>query len=305
MNIRAASAATPASHSDYRQGFLAVVGAFTIWGLLPLYLKQVSHVPAFQIAAHRLVWGCVVALLWLHARRELPGIATALAQPRTRWLLCTSAALISVNWLLYVWGVANAHVIETSLGYFINPLVNVMLGVLVLSERLNRWQWTAVAIAATGVTYLAWSAGTPPWIALTLACSFGLYGMVRKLAQVDSLVGFACESLLLLPLGLAYLIWCELNGSGAMGHTGMSTAVLLSLGGPLTAVPLVLFGFGALRIPYATVGLIQYMAPTMQLLLGIFLYHEPFDGARAIGFAFIWLALATYAVDGIRRARRV
>jgi chloramphenicol-sensitive protein RarD len=299
------SGAMNTESSAYRRGFAAVAAAFGLWGLFPLYFKELEVVPPLQISAHRLVWGCVVAVLWLLARREVYKVWAALAQPRTRWMLVASAFLISINWVVYVWGVANARVIETSLGYFINPLVNVLLGVIVLSERLNRWQWSAVGLAAIAVVYLTWSAGQPPWISLVLACSFSAYGLVRKIANVDSLVGFACETLLLLPLGIGYLLWAELNGTGALGHTGAGIALLLALGGPLTAIPLVLFGFGTLRIPYSTVGLIQYMAPTIQLLLGVFLYHEPFDGARALGFSLIWLALALYATDGLRRARKV
>jgi len=289
----------------YRQGLAAVAVAFALWGLFPLYFKALQVVPPFQIAAHRLVWGCLVAVLWLLARGELHKVRAALVQPRIRSLLLASAALISVNWVVYVWGVANGRVIESSLGYFINPLVNVLFGVILLSERLNGWQWCAVGLAGIAVAYLTWSAGQPPWISLVLACSFSAYGLVRKIANVESLVGFACETLLLLPIGLGYLIWVQLHGAGALGHTGAGIAVLLGLGGPLTAIPLVLFGFGTLRIPYSTVGLIQYLSPTIQLLLGVFLYQEPFAGARAAGFTLIWLALLLYAADGLRRARKL
>jgi chloramphenicol-sensitive protein RarD len=297
---------TPArDESAYRRGFTAVTSAFLIWGLFPLYIKALHPVPPLQVAAQRLVWGCLFALLCLTLRSELQQLRTALVQPRTRWLLCASAAMISINWIFYVWGVANNRLLETSLGYFVNPLVNVLLGVVVLSERLNRVQWLAVGTAASGVAYLAWSAGQPPWIALVLAFSFGIYGLVRKLANVDSLTGFAGETLLLLPLGLGYLIWCELHGNGAFISQGPVTVSLLIVGGPLTAIPLVLFGFGALRIPYATVGLLQYIGPTMQLLLGVFIYHEPFGGARAVGFTLIWIALAMYATDGLWRSRKL
>jgi chloramphenicol-sensitive protein RarD len=222
-----------------------------------------------------------------------------------RWRLCLSAALISVNWAVYVWGVANDRVVETSLGYFINPLVNVLLGVVVLSERLNRAQWTAVAFAAAGVSYLTWTAGHLPWISLALGISFGLYGLVRKVVHVDALAGFATETLIVLPLGIAYLIWCEMHGAGAFGHAGLDMDMLLILGGPVTAIPLVLFAYGARRIPYSTIGLLQYTAPTIQLLLAVYVYHEPFGGARAVGFALIWAALVIYAVDGIWRARQL
>lgn len=282
-----------------------MAGAFALWGLFPLYFRELAVVPPFQIAAHRVVWGCLVAMVSLLARHELHRVWIALSQPRVRWMLLASAGLISINWVVYVWAVANGRVIESSLGYFINPLVNVLFGVVLLSERLNSWQWSAVGVAAVAVTYLTWSAGQPPWISLVLACSFSAYGLVRKLANVDSLVGFACETLLVLPVASGYLIAEQLQGSGAFGHTGGMIALLLLLGGPLTALPLVLFGFGTLRIPYSTVGLIQYMSPTIQLLLGVFIYHEPFGGARAFGFSLIWMALALYATDGLRRARKL
>jgi chloramphenicol-sensitive protein RarD len=292
------------AHLDGR-GLAAAATAFVIWGLLPLYLKQLQSVPVLQVTAHRLVWGCLFALAWLAARRDLPRVRDALKERRTRWRLCFSAALISINWITYVWGVANDRVIEASLGYFINPLVNVVLGVVVLSERLNRLQWLAVAIATAGVSYLTWHAGHPPWIALTLAVSFGLYGLVRKVLTVDALAGFGAETLLLLPLGVVYLIWCEIDGTASLGHAGAAIGLLLALGGPLTAIPLVLFAFGARRIPYSTVGLLQYMGPTIQLLLGVLVYREPFSSERAVGFALIWTALALYAIDGVRRARRL
>jgi chloramphenicol-sensitive protein RarD len=287
------------------RGLAAAATAFFIWGLLPLYLKFLHAVPVLQVTAHRLVWGCAFALIWLAIRRELPHVWAALRDPRIRSRLCLSAILISMNWITYVYGIANERVVETSLGYFINPLVNVLLGVVVLSERLNRAQWTAVAIAAMGVFYLTWSAGHPPWIALMLAFSFGLYGLVRKVVQVDALAGFASETLVLVPLGIGYLVWCELADVGSIGHAGASINTLLVLGGPLTAIPLVLFAFGARRIPYSTVGLLQYIGPTIQLILAILVFHEPFSHERAIGFSLIWTALAVYAIDGVWRSRRL
>jgi chloramphenicol-sensitive protein RarD len=244
-------------------------------------------------------------LIWLAARGEVSSIRQSLADPQIRWRLCVSAALITINWLAYVWGIANNRVVETSLGYFVNPLVNVMLGVLVLSERLNPAQWSAVALAAAGVGYLTWSAGHPPWIALTLAFSFGLYGLVRKMVRVEALVGFGAETALLLPFGVGYLIWCEYSGIGAFGHAGFNMNALLMLGGPLTAIPLVLFAVGARRIPYSTVGLLQYIGPTIQLLLAVLVYHEPFDSARLTGFSMIWTGLAIYAIDGLWRSRKL
>jgi len=288
-----------------KTGLVACCTAFVIWGLLPLYLKALHAVPVLQLTAQRLVWGCVLAIVWLAISGKLGLVRAALANPSTRWRLCASALLISLNWITYVWGVANNHVVETSLGYFINPLFNVMLGVLVLSERLNRAQWTAVALAAAGVAYLTWSAGRLPWISLALAATFGLYGLVRKVVAVEALAGFAAETLLLLPIGLGYLVWSELHGTGAMGHMGIGTDALLVSGGPLTAAPLVLFALGARRLPYSTVGLLQYIGPTLQLMLGVLVYREPFSGPRVTGFAIIWAALVIYAADGLWRSRKL
>lgn len=296
--------AVPAQQIDAR-GLTAAAGAFFIWGVLPVYLKWLQAVPVLQVTAHRLTWGCVFALAWLAIRGEMKNLRAALANPRVFGWLLVSATLISINWITYVWGVANDRVVETSLGYFINPLLNVLLGVVLLSERLNRAQWIAIGIATTGVAYLTWAAGHPPWISLLLAFTFGLYGFVRKVIQVDALAGLGAETLLLLPIGVGYLIWCEISGVGSMSHAGLGTDLLLLLGGPLTAIPLVLFAYGARRIPYSMVGLLQYIGPTLQLLLGVLVYHEPFRGPRVVGFALIWTALAIYAGDGIWRSRKI
>jgi chloramphenicol-sensitive protein RarD len=254
--------------------------------------------------SHRLVWCCLFVMAWLAFRGQLGGVRAALADRATVLKLSASAVLISINWITYVWGVNNGHVVESSLGYFINPLVNVLLGVLILSERLNRAQWTAVAIAAAGVVWLTLQAGRLPWIALTLAGSFGTYGLIRKVVKVDSITGLATETLLIAPFGLAFLLWSQHDGSGVLGHgPGWLDAMLIG-GGIVTAVPLALFAYGARRIPYSTVGLVQYIGPTIQLLLGVFLWGEPFDRARLIGFALIWTALAIYAVDGVLRSRQ-
>lgn len=302
MNTQANT--VPAAQMDGR-GLAAAAGAFFIWGVLPIYLKWLHAVPVLQVTAHRLTWGCIVAVAWLSARGELVHLWAALKDPRVRARLFLSASLISLNWITYVWGVANDRVVETSLGYFINPLFNVVLGVVALSERLNRAQWSAVALAGFGVAYLTWSAGHPPWLSLVLAFTFGMYGFVRKVIKVDALAGFGAETLLVLPFGIGYLIWCEITGTGAMGHSSLGINTLLVLGGPVTAIPLVLFAYGARRIPYSTVGLLQYIGPTLQLLLGVFAFHEPFGGPRVIGFSLIWSGLAIYALDGIWRTRKI
>jgi len=275
-----------------------------MWGLLPLYLKPMAEVPALQIMAHRVLWCCLLVFGWLAVRGELGAVRAALADPASRIKLIGSAALISVNWLIYVWAVNSGHTVDASLGYFINPLLNVVLGVAVLKEHLNRAQWTAVALAAVGVLYLTLVSGRPPWIALSLAATFGTYGLIRKVVKVESVPGLATETLLLAPFALALLLWSEAHGSGAFGHSSATVHALLVGSGLVTALPLALFAYGARLIPLSTVGLVQYIGPTLQFLIGVLVFHEAFPWTRAIGFAFIWTALAIYAADGAWRARR-
>ena len=288
-----------------RTGLWALIAAFTTWGLLPLYLRELRAVPAGQIMAYRLVLCCVVVLGVLALRGELGAVRVALRRSDTRLRLCASAVLISLNWLLYVWAIQNGRVIESSLGYFINPLVNVLLGVAVLRERLSRVQWGAVALAASGVAYLTWLAGAPPWIALVLALSFGSYGLVRKTVAVDSLAGLGTETLLLTPFGVAYLVWCELSGQGVLRALSAWPLFLLMISGALTAIPLALFTYGARRVRLSTVGICQYIGPSIQLALGIALFGEPFGIERATGFALIWSALALYAGNGMWQGRQL
>jgi chloramphenicol-sensitive protein RarD len=297
--------APPSTAAASGRGVCAAAGAFVIWGLFPLYLFGLTSVSALQITAHRVVWSLVFILVWMGARSELKHIRDAATRPGVLIRLVASAILVSINWLAFVWGVNHDRVVEVSLGYFINPLVNVLLGIFVLSERLNRTQWVAVALAAFGVTWLTWEAGHLPWIALTLAASFGLYGLIRKTANVEALPGLAIEMVVLAPLAALYLLWCELNGIGSFGHSSSLIDWLLILSGIVTAVPLYLFAFGARRIPYSMVGVLQYIGPSLQLACGVLVFGEPFDLARASGFAFIWAALLVYAGDGLWRARAV
>jgi chloramphenicol-sensitive protein RarD len=245
----------------------------------------------------------VFVLAWVAIRGELATIRAALANPNVVWRLAVTAALISLNWLVYVWGVMNGRVVETSLGYFIGPLVNVLLGVVLLKERLAAAQWSAVALAAGGVTYLTIMAGGLPWLALTLAFLFAIYGLIRKIVNVEALPGLATETLILAPLAVGYLLWCESVGSGALGHGELAVSALLLGSGPLTAIALFLFAFGTRLLPYSTVGLLQFIAPTLQFACGVFVLHEPFGRTRAIGFAVIWAALLIYAGQGLRRGR--
>jgi chloramphenicol-sensitive protein RarD len=267
-------------------------------------LHPLRHVSPFQVIAHRVVWSCMFVLAWMAMRGELSSLRATLTNRSVVWRLAVTATLITTNWIVYVWAVANGHVVESSLGYFINPLVNVLLGVALLSERLTRAQWTAVALAAAGVVYLTIMAGSPPWIALILAFSFGTYGLIRKIVKVESLPGLATETLVLLPFAVAYLFWCESAGTGELGHAGPAINALLIGSGPLTAIALFLFAYGARLLPYSTVGVLQYIAPTLQFACGVFAFHEPFERTRAIGFALIWAALLIYAGEGLWLSRR-
>jgi chloramphenicol-sensitive protein RarD len=293
---------TPARLSP--RGLAAGTAAFTIWGLFPVYLHPLSAVPAIQVIAHRVTWSCMFLVAWMLVRGELKQVSATLRQPRLVAGLATSACLITCNWLVYVWSVTHAHIVDTSLGYYINPLVNVVFGVLLLRERLNPVQWIAIALAAVAVAYLTLLAGRPPWIALALALSFSLYGLVRKVITVEALPGLATETLLLLPLAAAYLLWCESVGSGALTASGAGVAALLIGSGIVTAVPLFLFASAARLLPYSTVGVLQYIAPSLQLVCGVLFYHESFAPRRAAGFSLVWVALLLYAADGLWRARR-
>ena len=290
---------TPAS-----KGFIPATAAFVLWGVFPLYFHPLHQISALQIIAHRVVWSCVFVLAWVAIRGELSTIRAALANPSVVWRLAVTAMLISLNWLVYVWGIMNGHVVETSLGYFMGPLVNVLLGVVLLSERLTAAQWTAVALATAGVTYLTIMAGDLPWIALALAFLFAIYGLIRKFVKVESLPGLATETLVLVPVAAGYLLWCESVGTGALGHAGPAVTALLLGSGPLTAIALFLFAFGSRLLPYSTVGLLQFITPTLQFACGVFALHEPFGRTRAIGFGVIWAALLIYAGEGLRLSRK-
>lgn len=298
-------APTPhADPADARKGVTAAVSAFFIWGLFPLYLKPLTHVPAVEILAHRVAWCLLFVLGWLAWKGRLGEVTSAVRDRGVLARLVLSAVLIALNWGLYVWAVSNGRVLEASLGYFIGPLVNVLLGVLVLGERLNPRQWIAVALAAAGVGWLTLAAGGLPWVSLALASSFGIYGMLRKLVRVAAVPGLAVETLLLAPLALAFLASLHSQGSGAFGLPPLHVSLLLAGSGLITALPLALFATGARLIPYSVVGIIQYIGPTLQLLLGVFLYDEPFAGARAIGFCVIWAGLAVYVADSFLRSQR-
>ncbi|WP_066333993.1 EamA family transporter RarD [Azohydromonas lata] len=285
-------------------GILYAALAYVAWGLFPLYFRQVSAVPSLEIVLHRTVWSLVFLLVVLGAMRRFHLLKPALKSPRQLLLFAVSALLLAGNWLVYVWAVNNGHVIDASLGYFINPLVYVLMGYAFLHERLRPLQWAAVALAGAGVLWLTWQAGQLPWIALLLAASFGLYGLMRKTAPLGTLEGLALETLLLAPLAVPALALWTLSGSSAIAQADAPTVGWLLLAGPITAVPLLLFAAGARRIPLGTLGLLQYIGPTLQLLMGVWVFHEPFQGTRVLGFVLIWAALALYSAEGLWAARR-
>ena len=279
--------------------------AFVWWGLFPLYFRIVTTVPAPEILAHRVLWCVLFLAALLTARRQWGWLRPVLSQPKVLGAFAASALLIGANWLAYIWAVQQGHVIEASLGYFITPLVNVLLGVTLLHERLRRGQWVALAIAACGVLWLTVQAGRPPWIALSLAVTFGSYGLLRKIAALGALEGLTLETLLLAPLAVLALGIASLHGSASFPAPDALTNLWLIALGPITAVPLLLFAAGARRLPMATLGIVQYIGPSIQFVLGIWVFNEPFSAMRLVGFACIWLALVIYTLDGWRVSRRV
>lgn len=287
-------------------GILYATLACVCWGLFPIYFRLLGSVPALEIIMHRTVWSLVFVAGILLLRRRWGWLGPVLRQPRQLGLFALSALLLAGNWLVYVWAVNHDHVVDASLGYFILPLVNVALGTALLRERPRPGQWMAVVLAGLGVLWLTWQAGHLPWIALALAFSFGLYGLLRKTAPLGSLDGLALETALLTPLALLALAWWGWQGTAAWLHASPALILGLLAAGPVTAIPLLLFAAGARRIPLTTLGLLQYIVPILQFLCGVWLFNEPLDSARLVGFGLIWLALAGFSAEGIwyQRTRR-
>jgi chloramphenicol-sensitive protein RarD len=303
-----------AEHGDYlenpvvskrmKQGLIAGILAYTLWGLLPAYWKAIQVVPPLEILCHRTIWSLAFVLLLLAIRKQWAWLGQVRSNPRTLLMSLGSACLLGLNWFIYIWAVNSGHVVDSSLGYFITPLVNVLLGVLFLRERLRVWQMVAIGSATLGVLALTLGYGAFPWIALSLALSFGFYGLLRKVSPLGSLEGLSLETATLSLPAVAYLVYLEATGGGSFGHAGTYTTLLLAGTGIVTALPLLLFAFAARQVTLATVGILQYIAPTFQFFLGVLVYGEPFTPARLLGFIPIWLALVIYSVDGLREERR-
>jgi len=290
------------NYTRTRAGLIMGLGAYVLWGVMPLYFKLIGHVAPSEIVAHRILWSLIflaaLASLW----RRWPAIRNAVATPKVFGVLAITAVLIGVNWLVYIWAVLNGHVLAGSLGYYLNPLVNVLLGVVLLKEKLTRAQLAAVGLAAIGVAILAFGAGSGLWISLTLAISFATYGFLRKVAPVDSLEGLSVETAILAPLALGWIIWLGAQGQSGLG-IDTRTTILLVLAGAVTAVPLLLFTAAAKRLPYSTLGFLQYIAPSIQFLLAISIFGESLTTGHIICFGAIWIALAIFAFEGVRLGR--
>lgn len=286
-----------------RRGLLAAVAAYGAWGLLPIFFRLLHHVNPVEIVGQRILWSLLLVMALLLARQSLPGLSTILRDRRLMLPLAGSALMIGMNWLIYVWAVNAGHVIATSLGYFLNPLVNVGLGVLLLHEKLRRGQMAAIGIAAVGVAIMAATALTTLWISVTLALTFAFYGLIRKLTPVAPMMGLGVETLLLTPPAIGYLFWLSAHGGVSFGQD-MTTTILLIIAGAVTTVPLVLFATAAQRLSMTTLGLLQYLAPTLQFLCGTLLFGEKLTAGQMASFALIWLSLILFATDSLTAARR-
>lgn len=281
------------------KGILLAIGAYGLWGVLPIYWKTIDIVPAPQILSHRIIWSFLFLVIILLVRNDLEAFRLAIKSKKTVAIFFFASILIGVNWLTYIWGVNAGYIVETSLGYFINPLVSVVFGVFFLKEKLRLFQWVPIMLATLGVLYLTLSYGALPWIALLLAGTFGLYGLIKKTAPLNSLHGLSLETGILFLPALFFLIRAETQGTGIIGHSSWMVTFLLIFTGVVTALPLLFFASAARRINLSTLGILQYIAPTMQFLIGILIYGESFTRSRLVGFSIIWTALLVYSLESI------
>jgi chloramphenicol-sensitive protein RarD len=287
-----------------KNGTLVALGAYLLWGIMPIYWKTLGSVPAGEILAHRIIWSLVFVGALLATRRQWAWMRDVVRRPLQHSRFLATATLLGINYGTYLWANNNGHIVEASLGYFINPLVNVLLGMIFLRERPRTGQWVAIALAALGVAYLTLTVGRLPWIALTLAFSFGIYGLLRKTAKLGSIEGLTVEMVLMSVPSLVLLTVLAGQGTGHFAAAGLPTTLLLIGAGAVTAIPMLMFTYGARQVTMTTLGILQYIAPTMQFLIGVLLYREPFDQTRLVGFLLIWAALAVYWVESYVRYQR-
>jgi chloramphenicol-sensitive protein RarD len=287
----------------YKEGILYAFGAYFIWGLVPIYWKLIRHVPAIQLIGHRIAWSFVLLAAVLFATRKWPELCALASHRKVLGIYWAAAVLVGFNWSIYVWSVNAGYILEASLGYFISPLLSVLLGVISLRERLRLFQWIAVGLAAAGVVYLTVAYGHLPWIALGLASTFGFYGLVKKMAPLSPLHGLTLETGILFVPAVLFLTWQDRLGQGAFLHTGFRSDLLMAGAGFITTVPLLMFASAARRIPLTTIGVMHYITPTCQFLLGVLVYKEPFSTVRALGFGLVWIGLIVFAVEGFLALR--
>jgi chloramphenicol-sensitive protein RarD len=279
------------------KGVLNGIAAYALWGFFPIYWKLLQQVSALQVIGHRIAWSFILLIAFILLTKQWKDFRSAALTAKTLGIYAVAGVLLTINWLVYVWGVNTGFIVETSLGYFINPLLSVLLGVIFLRERLRPAQWIPVGLAAAGVIYLTLAYGRLPWIALTLAFTFGFYGFVKKLAPLGSLYGLTLETGIVFPIALIYLALVEFTGVGTFLHDGALIDLLLIGAGVVTTIPLLMFASAAKQIPLTVVGILQYIAPTLQFLIGVFIYREPFDQSRLVGFGLVWLALIIFWVE--------
>lgn len=295
------------SANDRLAGMASTAVAYILWGILPIYWKAIDNVTAYEILAHRIIWSCCFMLCILFMTNDIrvfqDEVRQIIAEPKRLLGVVAASLLISVNWLTYIWAVNENRIIETSLGYYINPLVSVLLGVFVLREKLSFWQMISFGLALVGVVNMAVNFGSVPWVALLLAVSFALYGLFKKIVKVGAITSITLETVIVSPLALLYLIYLQQQGQGAFHLIWQGTSGLLVGSGIVTAVPLILFSWGANRLPLTIMGFLQYISPTIGLILGIFLYHEPFTPVHLLSFGFIWLALAILSLSRTKRCQ--
>ncbi|NCA98515.1 MAG: EamA family transporter RarD [Clostridia bacterium] len=281
-------------------GVATAVVAYTLWGFLPVYWKVLGAVPALEVLSHRIIWSLVFVALIIGFGRQWGRIRPIISDHHQVRLIILAAIMIALNWGLFIWAVQSNRLLDSSLGYYINPLIAVLLGVIVFKEKLNPWQKLAIASAAIGVLILIVKAGRVPWLSFALALTFGIYGAIKKAVKATSLIGLALETAVLAPLALLFIISRQVSGQGALGGSSLTVTLFLLGAGVATAIPLILFAFSAKRIPLSTLGITQYIAPTLMFLFGVFVYHEPFQVVNGISFAFIWLALVIYSLSQVK-----